>query len=74
MAVFSSRAFGQEILTLFVVNMVKGFVGSFPVRWYHPFVNIPGDFFLTHEEIGVLPWSCRPRKFLPFAPRTGIEN
>ena len=68
MAVFSSWAFGQEVLTLLVVNMVKGFVGPLPVRWYHSFVNITGDFFLTHEKIGVLPCSRRPRKFVWFAP------
>lgn len=74
MAVFSSRAFGQEVLTLIVVNMMKGFIGSFPIRWYHSLVNITGDFFLTHEEIGVLPSSPRPRESVRFAPRARIEN
>ena len=52
MGVFSSGAFCQEILTLFVINMMKWFVGSFAVCRDHSFVHITGDFFLTHEEIG----------------------
>ena len=58
----SARAFGQETLSIGLINMVKGFVSSFAIFGVHAFVDITNERSLTEHKIGVLTWLIDPGK------------
>ena len=53
MSKFAPWTLGDKTISVRLIDVMKGFVGSLPVFWVHSFVDIANDFFVPFHEVYV---------------------